>query len=56
MRVRARHKVYHIITFINDFTYFDFVYLITHKYETLNYFQSYMSLVENQLDRKIKWL
>ena len=42
--------------FINDCTHFSIVYLITHKLEVISCFQSYMSLVENQLDRKIKAL
>ena len=56
MNVKVRHEAYSIITFINDFTHFNFVYLITYKSKALNCFQSYMSLIENQLDRKIKAL
>ena len=52
MNVRARHKTYYFITFIDDYTHFVIVYLITYKSKVTNCFQSYMSLVENQLDRK----
>ena len=56
MNVKARHGAYYFITFIDDYTHFGIVNLITHKSEAINCFQSYMSLVENQLDRKIKAL
>ena len=56
MNVRARHGAYYFITFTDDYTRFGIVYLISHKAEAISCFQSYMSLVENQLDRKIKAL
>ena len=52
MNVKAKHKAYYFITFINGFTCFDIVYLITHKLDVINYFQSYMRLVANKLKQK----
>ena len=56
MNVKTRHGKSYFITFIDDFTRFGYVYLISHKHEALSCFKSYISLVENQLDRKIKVL
>ena len=56
MNVRARHGAIYFITFIDDFTRFGYVYLISHKSEALSCFIKFMNLVENQLDKKIKAL
>ena len=56
MNVRARHGANYFITFIDDFTYFGHVYLISHKSEALDCFTQLTRLVENQLSIKIKTL
>nr|XP_009783587.1 PREDICTED: uncharacterized protein LOC104232161 [Nicotiana sylvestris] len=56
MNIRARHGAIYFITFIDDFTRYGYVYLISHKSEALSCFVKFMNLVENQLDRKIKAL
>ena len=56
MNIRARHGAQYFITFIDDFTRFDHVYLISHRYEALDCFKIYSALVENQLNTKIKSL
>ena len=56
MNVRARHGAIYFITFIDDYTRFGYVYLISHKSEAFKCFQTYKNLVENQLDMKIKIL
>ena len=56
MNVRARLGAQYFITFIDDFTRFGHVYLISHRYEALDYFKSYSALVKNQLNIKIKSL
>ena len=56
MNVRARHGGFYFITFIDDYTRYGHVYLISHKYEALDCFRQYMRLVENQLDKSIKAL
>jgi len=56
MNVRARHKRNYFITFIDDFTRFGHVYLISHKSEALDCFIRYTNLVENKLSTKIKAL
>ena len=56
MNVKTRRGKSYFITFIDDFTRFGHIYLISHKHEVISCFQNYMSLVENQLDLKIKVL
>jgi transposase InsO family protein len=56
MNVRTRHGGSYFITFIDDFTRYGHVYLISHKFEALDCFRRYVSLVENQLDKSIKAL
>ena len=54
--MRARHGAEYFITFIDDFTRFGHVYLISHKSDALDCFKRYTNLVENQLNVKIKTL
>ena len=56
MNVRKRHGAQYFITFIDYFTRFGHVYLISHRYEALDCFKRYSTLVENQLNTKIKSL
>jgi hypothetical protein len=56
MNVRARHGGNYFIIFIDDFTRFGHVYLISHKSEALDCFIQYTNLVENKLSTKIKAL
>ena len=56
MSVRARHGVIYFITFVDDFTRYSHVYLISHKSEALECFRRFMNLVENQTERTIKTL
>ena len=56
MNVRARHGANYFITFIDDFTRFGHVYLISHKSKALDCFTQLSRLMENQLSTKIKAL
>ena len=47
MNVRARHDALYFITFIDDFTHYGHVYLISHRSEVLDWFKCYINLVEN---------
>ena len=40
MNLRARHGVLYFITFIDDYTRFGFVYLISHKFKALSCFHT----------------
>ena len=56
MNVKARHRVVYFITFIDDFTRYGYIYLISHNSQALDCFIKFINLVENQLDKKIKAL
>ena len=56
MNVRARHGAHYFNTFIDDFTGYGHVYLISHKSKALECFKRYNRLVENQLNVNIKAL
>ena len=56
MSVRARHGAHCFTIFIEDFIRFSHVYLISHKSKAFDCFKSYRTLVENQLNTKIKSL
>ena len=46
MNLRARSYATYFITFIDDFTRFDYAYLISHKSEALECFKRYLNEVE----------
>ena len=56
MSVRARHEASYFITFIDNFTRYDRIYLIAHKSEALDYFKKYVTEIKNQLEKKVKIL
>ena len=56
MNVRARHGALYFFTFIDDYTRYGHVYLISLKSQALDCFIQCINEVENQLDRKIKAL
>ena len=56
MNVREKHGADYFITFIDDFTRFGHVYLISYKSKALDCFTQFTKLVENQLSTKIKAL
>ena len=56
MSIKARHGASYFITFIDDYSRYGHVYLISQKYEALDCFIKYLNEVENQLDKKVKVL
>ncbi|KAJ9538531.1 hypothetical protein OSB04_031264 [Centaurea solstitialis] len=52
----ARGGYRYFITFTDDFSRYGYVYLIRHKSEAFEKFKEFQSEVQNQLDRKIKFL
>ena len=56
MSVKARHGASYFITFIDDFTRYGYVYLISLKSEALECFRLFMNLVKNQTGTTIKTL
>ncbi|KAJ9543849.1 hypothetical protein OSB04_023556 [Centaurea solstitialis] len=52
----ARGGYRYFITFTDDFSRYGYVYLMRHKSETFERFKEFQSEVQNQLDKKIKFL
>ena len=46
----------YFITFTDDFSRYDYVYLVRHKSESLDEFKEFKTKVENQLNKSIKAL
>lgn len=56
IKVKARHGTYYFITFIDDYSQYGFVYLVSHKSEPYDCFRRFLNLVENQKDKTLKIL
>jgi len=56
MSTTARGGFQYFITFTNDFSRYDYVYLMRHKSETFEKFKEFQNEVENQRGKKIKAL
>ncbi|KAJ9560759.1 hypothetical protein OSB04_005919 [Centaurea solstitialis] len=52
----ARGGYWYFITFTEDFSRYGYVYLMRHKSESFERFKEFQNEVQNQLDRKIKFL
>ena len=46
----------YFVTFIDDFSRYTYVYLMRNKNESFNMFKKYKTKVENQKDKRIKFL
>ncbi len=56
VNVKARHGASYFLTFIDDYSRFGYVYLISHRYEVLDCFKRFLAEVENQQERTLKTL
>ena len=56
MNVRARHGASYFIIFIDSYSCFGYVYLISHKLEALDCFRCFVHEVENQMEKTLKIL
>ena len=52
----ARGGFQYFITFIDDFSRYDYVYLMKHKFESFEMFKIFNNEVQNQLGKNIKAL
>ena len=55
MSVDARGR-YHFLTFTDDLSRYEYIYLMKHKSETFEKFKEFQSEVENHRNKKIKFL
>ncbi|XP_028120896.1 uncharacterized protein LOC114318250 [Camellia sinensis] len=56
MNVKAHHGASYFLTFIDEHSRFNYVYLISYRFEALDCFKCVVALVENQTDKKLKIL
>src|SRR4051794_20398370 len=56
MSVASRGGYHYVLTFIDDLSRYGYIYLMKHKSETFEKFKEFQSEVENQHNRKIKFL
>ena len=56
MSVDARGGYRYFLTFIDDLSRYEYIYLMKHKSETFEKFKEFQSEVENQRNKKIKFL
>ena len=56
MSVDARGKYRYFLTFTNDLSRYGYIYLMKHKSETFGKFKEFQSEVENDRNKKIKFL
>ena len=56
MSVEARGGYRYVLTLTDDLSRYRYVYLMKHKFETFEKFKEFQNEVENQRDRKIKFL
>jgi len=56
MSVKAHQRAIYLITLINDYAWHGYAYLLSHRCEALDVFNSFGVEVETQLKRKVKTL
>ncbi|KAL0342871.1 UNVERIFIED_CONTAM: Copia protein [Sesamum angustifolium] len=56
MNVRARHGAFYFLTFIDDYSHYGLVYLLSHRSEALECFNRFLAEVENQREMNLKVL
>ena len=54
MSVKARGGYHYFLTFTDDLSRYEYIYLMKHKSETLEQFKEFQSEVENHRGKKIK--
>ena len=56
MSMEARGKYRYFLTFIDDLSRYEYIYLMKHKSKTFEKFKEFQSEVENHPNKKIKFL
>jgi len=56
MNVKSRHGTIYFITLIDDYSPYEYVYLLSHCYEALDVFKCFVAEVKTQLERRVKIL
>jgi len=56
MNVKARHGAFYFLTFIDHYSRYGYLYLLSHHYKALDVFKRLVAEVETHLDRRVKTL
>ena len=56
MSVEARGRYHYFLTFTDDLSRYGYIYLMKHKSKTFEKFKEFLSEVENNRNKKIKFL
>ena len=56
MSVASRGRYCYVLTFTDDLSRYGYIYFMKHKSETFEKFKEFQSEVENQRNKKIKFL
>ena len=56
MNVKARNGAVYFLTFIDDFSRYGYVYILSHRHEALDVFKRFVAEVETKLERRVKTL
>ena len=56
MNVEARGGYHYFLTFIDDLSRYECIYLMKHKFETFENLKEFQSELENHCNKKIKFL
>jgi len=56
MSVKARQGLNYFLTFIDDYSRYGYVYLLSHCYEALDMFKRFVVEVETKLEPRVKTL
>ena len=54
MNKKARHGASYFLTLINDYSLYDYVYLLSHRHEALDCFKHFMAEVENKHEKGLR--
>jgi len=56
MNVKARHGTIYFIILIDDYSWYGYVYLLSHRHEAFDMFKRFIIKVETQLQQRVKIL
>ena len=54
MNVKTHHWAFYFLTFIDDYSSYGYIYLLSHRYEALDLFKQFIVKVDAQLEPRVK--
>ena len=56
MNAKTRHRAFYFLNFIDDYSEYGYVCLLSHHYKALDVFKCFVAEVETQLEHRVKTL